>query len=77
VLDANGKVIGIVDQIATADSSSGTAGVAVGDSTDLVAAIATHEPGDQVQLTVRRGSSTEHLTVTLGTQPTQAASNGG
>jgi len=52
-------------------------GKAVGSSSDLVAAIATHQPGDRVQLTVKRGSSTEHLTVTLGTQPTQAASNGG
>ena len=52
-------------------------GTSVGSSTDLVAAIATHQPGDHVQLTVRRGSNTEHLTVTLGTQPTQAASNGG
>ena len=52
-------------------------GAAVSDSTDLVAAIATHQPGDRVQLTVRRGSSTEHLTVTLGTQPTQAATTGG
>jgi putative serine protease PepD len=50
-------------------------GTSVSDATDLVAAIATHQPGDKVQLTVRRGSSTEHLTVTLGTQPTQAASN--
>jgi putative serine protease PepD len=52
-------------------------GTSVGSSTDLVAAIATHQPGDHVQLTVRRGSSTQHLTVTLGTQPTQAVSNGG
>jgi S1-C subfamily serine protease len=40
-------------------------------------AIATHQPGDRVQLTVRRGANTEHLTVTLGTQPTQATSTGG
>jgi putative serine protease PepD len=43
---------------------------------DLVAAIATHEPGDKVTLTVRRGSDTTDLTVTLGTQPTQASSSG-
>jgi S1-C subfamily serine protease len=36
-----------------------------------VAAIASHQPGDKVSVTVRRGSSTEHLTVTLGTQPAQ------
>jgi putative serine protease PepD len=51
-------------------------GTTIAGSNDLVAAIATHRPGDKVQLTVKRGSSTEHLTVTLGTQPTQAASNG-
>jgi putative serine protease PepD len=43
----------------------------VTDSNALVAAIASHQPGDKVSVTVRRGSSTEHLTVTLGTQPAQ------
>jgi S1-C subfamily serine protease len=45
-------------------------------SNDLVAAITTHKPGDKVTVTVRRGSSTTNLTVTLGTQPTQATSSG-
>ena len=145
VLDAGGKVIGIVDQIATngssqtssgvgfavpidlvrselsqleagktvrhaylgvatstADSSSpgalvqsatsagpaADAGLRSGDvvtavgstpihgTNDLVAAIATHKPGDRVELTVRRGSQTVKLTATLGTQPTQATSTG-
>jgi S1-C subfamily serine protease len=49
----------------------------VTDSNDLVAAIAAHHPGDKVAVTVRRGSGTEHLTVTLGTQPAQQGSNGG
>jgi putative serine protease PepD len=43
---------------------------------DLVAAITTHKPGDKVTVTVRRGSNTTDLTVTLGTQPTQATSSG-
>ncbi|MGZ4271112.1 MAG: S1C family serine protease [Solirubrobacteraceae bacterium] len=43
---------------------------------DLVAAIATHQPGEHVQLTVRRGSQTVKLSATLGTQPTQATSTG-
>ena len=43
---------------------------------DLVAAIATHQPGEHVQLTVRRGSQTVQLSATLGTQPTQATSTG-
>jgi S1-C subfamily serine protease len=145
VLDATGKVIGIVDQIATngsSDTSSGVgfavpidlvkselpqleagqtvshaylgvstssadtanpgalvqavstggpaadAGLRSGDivtalgtttikgSNDLVAAIATHKPGDRVTASVRRGSQTIKVTVTLGTQPTQAAQSG-
>ena len=43
---------------------------------DLVAAISTHKPGDKVTVTVRRGSDTTSLTVTLGTQPTQPTSSG-
>jgi putative serine protease PepD len=41
----------------------------VSDSSGLVAAIATHRPGDRVDVTVRRGAQTLHLAVTLGTQP--------
>ncbi|QEC47539.1 PDZ domain-containing protein [Baekduia soli] len=48
----------------------------ISDSNDLVAAIAAHRPGEKVQLTVRRGSGTTTLTVTLGTQPTQSSSGG-
>jgi putative serine protease PepD len=44
------------------------------DGNDLVAAIAAHEPGDEVTLTVHRGSDTLELAVTLGTQPGQASS---
>jgi putative serine protease PepD len=145
VLDASGKVVGIVDQIATNGSSETSSGVGfavpidlvkselssliagktvshaylgvstssvssttsgalvqsvtsggpadgaglrsgdvitkLGSTTikgtnDLVAAIATHEPGDKVTVTIRRGSDTTDLTVTLGTQPTQASSSG-
>ena len=49
---------------------------AIHGTNDLVAAIATHQPGDHVQLTVKRGSQTVELTATLGTQPTQATSTG-
>jgi putative serine protease PepD len=48
-------------------------GTAVKGTNDLVAAIATHKPGDRVELSVRRGSQTIKVTVTLGTQPTQAS----
>ena len=145
VLDAGGKVIGIVDQIATNGSSDTSSGVgfavpidlvkselsqleagrtvshaylgvststadtsnpgalvqsvtsggpaddaglrsgdivtALGSTTikgtnDLVATIATHRPGDRVSATVRRGSQTIKVTVTLGTQPSQPTSSG-
>jgi putative serine protease PepD len=49
---------------------------AIHGTNDLVAAIAAHEPGDRVELTVRRGSQTVELTATLGTQPTQATRSG-
>jgi putative serine protease PepD len=47
-------------------------GEAVGDSEDLVAAIAEHSPGDKVTLEVKRGSEATELKVTLGTQPTES-----
>jgi putative serine protease PepD len=43
---------------------------------DLVAAVAAHAPGDRVAVTVKRGANTQTMTVTLGTQPTQAAQSG-
>lgn len=42
-------------------------------SGDLVSAISEHEPGDEIELTVRRGSSEDAVTATLGTQPSSAA----
>ena len=48
-------------------------GRTVSDPNSLVAAIAAHQPGDKVHVTVRRGSSTAHLTVTLGTQPNRSS----
>jgi putative serine protease PepD len=74
----------------TAGGPAASAGVKAGDvvtavdgkritgSSDLVAAIAGHHPGDQIKLAVRRGSSTLTLTATLGTQPAtqQPASQG-
>jgi putative serine protease PepD len=52
------------------------AGTTVKNPNDLVAAIAGHHPGDKVELTVKRGSSTVEATVTLGTQPAQTGSGG-
>jgi putative serine protease PepD len=44
-------------------------------SSDLVAAIAAKAPGDKVDVTVRRGSGSRTLTVTLGTQPKSQSSS--
>ena len=49
---------------------------AIKGTNDLVAAIAVRAPGDRVAVTVKRGSSTQTVTVTLGTQPVQAAQSG-
>jgi putative serine protease PepD len=74
---ATGAVIG---QVSAGGPAAG-GGVKAGDvitklgdttiksSSDLVAAIADHRPGDKVVLTIRRGSDTIERTVTLGTQP--------
>ena len=48
-------------------------GTAIDDSSDLVAAIAEHQPGDKVTLAVERGSEQESVTVRLGTQPAESA----
>jgi putative serine protease PepD len=48
-------------------------GASVTDSSSLVAAIATHAPGEKVDVTVRRGTRTLTLTVTLGTQPARTS----
>ena len=78
--DAAGTTGALVASV-TAGSPAADAGVEEGDivtaidgeeitgSGDLVAAIAAHDPGDRVELAVRRDSRTEALTVTLGTQP--------
>jgi S1-C subfamily serine protease len=47
-------------------------GETIGDSEDLVAAIAEHEPGDEVTLEVKRGSDSTALKVTLGAQPAES-----
>jgi putative serine protease PepD len=49
-------------------------GTPIQNNGDLIDAIAAAHPGQQVHLTVRRGSSRFPITVTLGTQPAQAPS---
>ncbi|MCW2963762.1 MAG: hypothetical protein JWO17_1014 [Actinomycetia bacterium] len=75
---ATGAAVGSV----TAGGPAADAGLKAGDivaavdgkkitgTSDLVAAIAAHAPGDRIGLTVSRGSNTLTLNATLGTQPT-------
>lgn len=70
----------------TPDSSADSAGLIVGDVVttvgdtridspdDLGAAIAGHRPGDQIELTITRGATTETITATLGTRPQEDGS---
>jgi putative serine protease PepD len=51
-------------------------GAAVKGSSDLVAAIADHRPGDAIQVTLRRGGQTLTRTVRLGEQPARRAQSG-
>ncbi|HBY94386.1 MAG TPA: hypothetical protein DEP84_10565 [Chloroflexi bacterium] len=46
-------------------------GQAVHKMEDLITIVTHHAVGDRLDLTVRRGSETEHVTVTLGARPTQ------
>jgi len=80
--DGNGALVGSVQgggPAAAAGMRSGDVvtafdGSPVHGSNDLVAAITSHRPGDKVNLTVRRGSSSVNITATLATQPRQATS---
>jgi putative serine protease PepD len=79
-LEADGALV----QEVTAGGPAATAGLRSGDlvtaidgatvpgPSAFVAAITAHKPGERITLTVKRGSSTLNLTVTLGTQPSQA-----
>jgi putative serine protease PepD len=79
---------GALIQSVSSSGPAGSAGLRSGDvvtriatttikgTNDLVAAVASHAPGDRVPVTIKRGSSTKTVTVTLGTQPTQAAQSG-
>jgi putative serine protease PepD len=58
------------------DVVTGLGGAKIQSVNDLVAAIAAHNPGDRVAITVERGSKTVELTATLGTQPAQSNSGG-
>jgi putative serine protease PepD len=86
--DASSTTSGALVQSVSSGGPAADAGLRSGDvitklgsttikgTNDLVAAITTHKPGEKVTVIVRRGSNTTDLTVTLGTQPTQATSSG-
>jgi S1-C subfamily serine protease len=83
---SDGGTTGALVAAVTSGSPAADAGLRAGDvvtaigstkvrnGNDLVAAIAAQGPGDQVTVTVRRGSDTRDVQVTLGTQPSQASS---
>jgi len=52
-------------------------GKAVASSIDLAAAVRTHQPGEQVSLTVIRNGSERTVTVTLATAPATTTRPGG
>jgi putative serine protease PepD len=82
---SDGGATGALVAAVTSGSPAADAGLRSGDvvtsidatrirnGNDLVAAIAAHDPGDHVAVTVRRGSDTHDVQVTLGTQPSQAS----
>jgi S1-C subfamily serine protease len=71
VLDARGRMIGVADQIAT-DRIVSIDGSRISEVSELVAVLAVHAAGERVVVTVRRGSATHRLDVTLGRQPEMA-----
>jgi putative serine protease PepD len=52
-------------------------GQQVAGSSDLVATVAAHKPGDKLALTVSRSGETLHLTVALGAQPSSSPTSAG
>jgi putative serine protease PepD len=60
----------------TGDIVTNIGGAKIQNANDLVAAIASHQPGDKVAITVKRGSNTVHVTATLGKQPAQSSTTG-
>jgi putative serine protease PepD len=86
--DASTATPGALIQSVTTGGPAANAGLRSGDivtsigtatikgTNDLVAAIATHKAGDRVAASVRRGSQTIKVTVTLGTQPSQPTTSG-
>jgi putative serine protease PepD len=78
--DPAGAVVGSVSAdgpaahagLRTGDVVTAIDGRQVSDSGDLVAAVSAHAPGERIELSVRRGSSTETVTATLGRQPSTA-----
>ena len=63
----SGRLMALGDVIVAID------GTRVTGANDLVAALAAHEPGDKVTVTVQRGSGRQQLDVTLAEQPRQAS----
>ncbi len=82
---AGGALVGAVTSggpaadagLRTGDTITAIDGKKVADSNALISVIAGKDPGDRVTLTVRRGSDSSQLEVTLGTQPSTAQAASG
>jgi putative serine protease PepD len=55
--------------VQTGDVVTAVDGSTIADAQALRAAVDEHEPGDKIELTVRRAGQTKTLTLTLGTRP--------
>jgi putative serine protease PepD len=56
----------------TGDLVTAVNGKAVRSAAELSGAVASHQPGDKLKLTVKRNGKTRTVTVTLGTRPSEA-----
>jgi putative serine protease PepD len=86
--DTNSGPSGALVGQVSAGGPASSAGVKAGDTitaidgqkidgtSELVAAVAAHNPGDRLTLTITRNGGTVHVTVTLGVQPTTSSSGG-
>src|SRR5439155_1610124 len=69
LIDAAGRGVGINSQIETGGSGDGKP---VNGMDDVISAVDTKQPGDQVELGIAHGSQNSTVTVTLGNRPAHA-----
>jgi len=60
--------------VKTGDVVTAFNGEPIANADELTAAVIAAKPGEKVTLTIQRGGATQHLSLTLGTQPSQPSS---